>query len=133
MNFNDLWIMSIETELEKENFREAIRLATARLKEGWATGVFLDGTRQQNGRVNKPLAGAAFLSARTRAVLLPVAIINSHKALRKGFVFPRLIPIHLRIGEPILPPATRRKVDLEVTTKQLQLSINSLIDKGLIS
>ena len=34
MNFNDLWIMSIETELEKENFREAIRLAREGL--GWS-------------------------------------------------------------------------------------------------
>ena len=33
MNFNDLWIMSIEKELEKENFKEAIRLAKAGL--GW--------------------------------------------------------------------------------------------------
>ena len=34
MNFNDLWIMSIETEVEKENFREAIRLAREGL--GWS-------------------------------------------------------------------------------------------------
>jgi len=34
MNFKDLWIMSIETELEKENFREAIRLAREGL--GWS-------------------------------------------------------------------------------------------------
>ena len=34
MNFKDLWIMSIETELEKENFREVIRLAREGL--GWS-------------------------------------------------------------------------------------------------
>ena len=39
--------------------REAIRIATTRLQEGWATGVFLDGTRQIDGRVNRPMAGAA--------------------------------------------------------------------------
>ena len=111
--------------------REAIRVSTKRLNEGWATGVFLDGTRQQNGRVNKPMAGAALLSARTGSFILPVAIINSHKALRKGFLFPRLFPIHLRIGKPIPPPASRKKVDLEQTTKQLQVSINAMLDKGL--
>ena len=31
MTFNDLWIMSIEKELKKENFKEAIRLAKAGL------------------------------------------------------------------------------------------------------
>ena len=31
--------------------REAIRNASDRLNEGWATGVFLDGTRQENGEL----------------------------------------------------------------------------------
>jgi 1-acyl-sn-glycerol-3-phosphate acyltransferase len=44
--------------------RDAIRVACQRLAEGWATGVFLDGTRQRNGRVNAPLHGAALLAAR---------------------------------------------------------------------
>ncbi len=112
--------------------REAIRVATSRLEKGWATGVFLDGTRQENGRVNNPMAGAALLSARTGAKILPVAIINSHKALKRGFALPRFLPIHLRIGKTILPPNSRKKVDLEETTKQLKLSINSMIDEGLI-
>ena len=43
--------------------REAIRTATARLQEGWATGVFLDGTRQADGRVNQPMPGAASRAA----------------------------------------------------------------------
>ena len=112
--------------------REAIRVATSRLQEGWAIGVFLDGTRQENGRVNKPMAGAALLSARTGSLILPVAIINSHKALRKGLLFPRFIPIHIRIGKPIQPPSTRKKLDLVETTNQLQASINSMIDDGLV-
>ena len=112
--------------------RAAIRIATSRLKEGCATGVFLDGTRQENGRVNNPMAGAALLAARTGSQILPVAIINSHKALRKGFFLPRIIPIHIRIGKPLPPPVSRKKIDLEETTQYLKLSINSMIDKGLI-
>lgn len=53
--------------------REAIRTATAKLQEGWAIGVFLDGTRQPDGRVNTPMPGAALLAARSGAPLLPVA------------------------------------------------------------
>ena len=34
MNFNDLWINSIEKQLEKGNFKEAIRLAKEGL--GWS-------------------------------------------------------------------------------------------------
>ena len=113
--------------------REAIRIATARLLEGWATGVFLDGTRQSNGRVNSPKSGAALLAARSGAQLLPVAIINSHRALGTGSRWPRLVPIHLRIGKPIQPPETRRKHDLEAITNELKDSINSLLDKGLLN
>ncbi|WP_269622217.1 lysophospholipid acyltransferase family protein [Prochlorococcus marinus] len=112
--------------------RHAIRVASSKLNQGWATGLFLDGTRQKNGRVNNPMAGAALLAARTESNLLPVAIINSHKALRKGFLFPRFLPIHLRVGEVIPPPISRRKPDLEEVTEKLKSSINFMIDQGLI-
>ena len=108
--------------------RAAIRTATNRLDEGWATGVFLDGTRQKNGRVNNPLHGASLLAARSGAYLLPVAISNSHRALYSGTLFPRLVPIRIRIGKPIPPPNSRRKEDLELTTLRLKEKINSLLE-----
>ncbi len=110
--------------------RQAIRIATERLIEGWAIGVFLDGTRQRNGRVNAPLHGAALLSARSGSPLLPVAIVNSHRALGPGNSFPRLVPVTLRIGEPIPPPKSRKKNDLQDTSNELKRKINLLIDKG---
>ena len=108
--------------------REAIRTATAKLGEGWATGVFLDGTRQANGRVNNPLPGAALLAARSGAPLLPVAIVNSHRALGSGRIWPRLVPLQLRVGAPIPPPASRRRPDLDVTTALLKERINDLLE-----
>ena len=110
--------------------REAIRTATARLQEGWAIGVFLDGTRQPDGRVNQPMPGAALLSARSGAPLLPVAIVNSHRALGTGRSWPRLVPLQMRIGEPIPAPASRRKPELEAATLELQRRINALLDQG---
>ena len=108
--------------------REAIRTATAKLEQGWATGVFLDGTRQANGRVNNPLPGAALLAARSGAPLLPVAIVNSHRALGSGRIWPRLVPLQLRVGAPIPPPASRRRPDLDVTTALLKARINDLLE-----
>jgi 1-acyl-sn-glycerol-3-phosphate acyltransferase len=113
--------------------RDAIRVACQRLAEGWATGVFLDGTRQRNGRVNAPLHGAALLAARCGAPLLPVAILNSHRALGPKQSRLRLVPVHIRIGDPIPPPASRRREDLESTTRACQEAINRLIDEGLIA
>tara|TARA_Y100001968_G_scaffold59143_1_gene50216 strand:- start:374 stop:1060 length:687 start_codon:yes stop_codon:yes gene_type:complete len=112
--------------------REALRTASNRLNEGWATGVFLDGTRQENGRVNDPQAGAALLAARTGCPILPVAIVNSQRAFPKGSLLPRFVSIHLRVGELISPPKTRKREDLRSTTKEIQIAINSMLDKGLI-
>ncbi len=113
--------------------RAAIRTASNRLNENWAIGVFLDGTRQKDGRIIKPMPGAALLAARTGASLLPVAIVNSHRVLgtRKGL--PRLLPIHLRIGKTIPPPENRNKEDLKATTEKLKNDINSLLDLGIIN
>jgi len=113
--------------------RDAIRVACQRLAQGWATGVFLDGTRQSNGRVNAPLNGAALLAARSGAPLLPVAIINSHRALGPDQGGLRLVPVHIRIGRLIPPPASRRREDLEATTLACQEEINRLLDEGLIA
>ena len=112
--------------------REAFRTASNRLMEGWATGVFLDGTRQDNGRVNDPKAGAALLAARTGCPILPVAIVNSHRAFPKGSFLPRFVSIHLKVGELIRPPSTRKREDLTSTTNEIQLAINSMLDQGLI-
>ncbi len=112
--------------------RQAIRTASERLAQGWATGVFLDGTRQADGRVNTPLAGAALLAARAGVPLLPVAIVNSHRALGPNGAPLRLVPVHLRIGTPIPPPASRRREDLEAVTRAAQEQINALLDQGLI-
>lgn len=112
--------------------REALRTACRRLQEGWATGVFLDGTRQADGRVSRPLPGAALLAARTGLPLLPVAIINSHRALGPGGRF-KLVPVHVRIGTPIPPPASTRRADLDAVTEAAQVQINRLLDQGLIT
>jgi 1-acyl-sn-glycerol-3-phosphate acyltransferase len=61
-----------------------------------------------------------------------VAIVNSHRAFPKGSVLPRFVSIHLRLGELIQPPKTKKREDLLSTTKEIQISINSMLDKGLI-
>ena len=112
--------------------REAIRTATARLDEGWAIGVFLDGTRQTDGRVNQPRPGAALLAARSGAPLLPVAIINSHRAPRHGERLAKTsFPLPFASESQSLRQPVGRKPELEATTRELQRRINALIDQGV--
>tara|TARA_B100000700_G_scaffold330869_1_gene459639 strand:- start:2990 stop:3655 length:666 start_codon:yes stop_codon:yes gene_type:complete len=110
--------------------REAIKSALLRLQEGWATGIFLDGTRQDNGLVNNPMQGAAFLSARTGIPLLPIAIINTHRALPVGAFIPRLIPVQMKIGKLIPAPCSKKRFDLENKTKEVQENINLMINEA---
>jgi 1-acyl-sn-glycerol-3-phosphate acyltransferase len=112
--------------------REAIRTAGARLQEGWAVGVFLDGSRQADGRVHQPRPGAALLAARAGVPLLPVAILNSHRALGRGRRWPRLVPVHVRIGALVPPPASGNRADLDLCTAACQQQINALLDQGLL-
>ena len=108
--------------------REAIRTALGRLNEGWATGVFLDGTRQRSGRVENPQLGAALLAARSGAPLLPVALVNTHRALGPHQRWPRLVQVELRVGPVIPPPSGRNRAALEATTLACQEAINALLD-----
>ncbi len=112
--------------------RAAIRTASERLAQGWATGVFLDGTRQADGRVNTPQLGAALLAARSGVPLLPVAIVNSHRALGPHGAGVRLVPVHVRVGTPIPAPTSHRREELERVTRAAQDQINALLDQGLI-
>nr|AUG32303.1 1-acyl-sn-glycerol-3-phosphate acyltransferase [Paulinella longichromatophora] len=111
--------------------REAIRTARARLNEGWAIGIFPDGTRQINGRIDKPQLGAALLAFYTGAPLLPVAIINSHRAMGRNQRLPRFIPIQVCIGNPIAPPTSKDRKHLELTTQSCKDQINLLLDQGI--
>ena len=62
-----------------------------------------------------------------------MAIINSHRALGTGSRAMRLVPVHIRIGTPIPPPASRRRADLDVATRACQEQINAMLEQGLIS
>ena len=59
--------------------KNTIKTACKKLSNDNCIGIFIDGTRQKNGRVNKPKQGAALLAFKNQKLLLPVAILNSHR------------------------------------------------------
>ena len=90
-------------------------------------GIFIDGTRQKNGRVNKPKQGAALLAFKNETLLLPVAIVNSHKLIRFKYCIPIFSKIVIKVGKPVRPPQTSSRDDLNSATMYLQDKINNLI------
>jgi 1-acyl-sn-glycerol-3-phosphate acyltransferase len=88
--------------------RSAIRAALTQLDQGWGVGVFLEGTRTPDGRIPRPKLGAALIAAKAQVPLLPVSLWGTHRISVKGHPLPRSVPVTVRIGELIPPPASGR-------------------------
>ena len=107
--------------------KNSLNIAIGKLSTNHIIGIFIDGTRQRDGRVNKPKNGAALISAKTKKKLLPVAIINSHRLIRFKFLIPVFNRVIIKIGKPIEFPITSSKVDVKLTTDILKTEINKLL------
>ncbi len=110
--------------------RSAMKAAIASIQSGWATGIFLDGTRTLDGRIADPKVGAAWIAAKTQSPLLPVSLWGTHAIFRKGSAMPRSTPVTVRIGELILPPTSSDRSELEAITRRCALEINALHGLG---
>ena len=107
--------------------KNTIKIACEKLSNEKCIGIFIDGTRQKNGRVNKPKQGAALLSYKNQKLLLPVAIINSHRLIRFRYFVPFFTKIVIKVGKPVQPPKSGSKNDLILVTDNLKENINNLI------
>ncbi len=107
--------------------KNTIKIACEKLSNDNCIGIFIDGTRQKNGRVNKPKQGAALLAFKNQKLLLPVAIVNSHRLIRFKFFIPLFSKIVIKVGKPLLPPKSSSRDDLNSVTLNLQENINNLI------
>jgi len=107
--------------------KKTIKIACKKLSNDNSIGIFIDGTRQKDGRVNKPKQGAALLAFKNQKLLLPVAIINSHRLVRFKFCIPLFSKIVIKVGKPFQPPQSSSRDDLNSVTMRLQDEINYLI------
>ncbi len=107
--------------------KNTIQTACKKLSNDNSIGIFIDGTRQKNGRVNKPKQGAALLAFKNQKLLLPVAIVNSHRLIRFKFCIPLFSKIVIKVGKPVQPPQSSSRDDLHSLTILLQDRINNLI------
>jgi len=106
--------------------RAAIRAALDSLANGWAVGVFLTGTRTTDGRVTEPKLGAALLSAKAQAAIVPVSLWGTQEIVTQGKRVPRPVPVTIRIGELIQPPSSTERAQLATVTQHCADIINKL-------
>lgn len=110
--------------------RAAIRAAMNSLAQGWGVGVFLQGTRTDDGRVTEPKAGAALIAAKAQVPLLPMSINGTDKIFQHNSKFPRPVKITIHIGQAIAPPSAVTKEQLNATTQACAAAVNELHARG---
>lgn len=110
--------------------RAALRAALQAIESGWVAAVFLQGTRSADARITAPKLGAAWIAAKSQVPLLPISLWGTEKILVKGSSFPQPVPLTVRIGKAIAPPASSQKADLQAVTERCASVINSLHDMG---
>ena len=84
--------------------RKALQRAEEVLRRGQVLVLFPEGTRREGPVIEDLMEGAAFLSARTGAPIVPVGIGGSDLAMPKGNVIPKPLTIQVVIGPAIPPP-----------------------------
>ncbi|MEB3339822.1 lysophospholipid acyltransferase family protein [Okeania sp.] len=109
--------------------RSAIRSAMNSLAEGWAAGIFLQGTRTPDGKITEPKLGAALIAAKAKVPLLPVCIWGTHLVKRQGLIA-NSVPITVRIGEILPPPKSTKKEELQEVSHKCADIINKMHDLG---
>ncbi|MDY7008190.1 MAG: lysophospholipid acyltransferase family protein [Cyanobacteriota bacterium] len=109
--------------------RSAIRSALNSLEQGWAVGIFLQGTRTPDGKITEPKLGATLIAAKAKVPLLPVCIWGTHAVKRQGLIA-NYVPLTVRIGEVIPPPESTKKQELELISQKCANIINEMHDLG---
>ena len=89
--------------------RAMLRRALELLSVGEAVGIFPEGARSSDGKLNTPQPGVALLIQKSGAPVLPVGILGTHEMLPRGAKKLKRVPLKLVFGKPLtFPPDARR-------------------------
>ncbi len=106
----------------------AVKAAIRALRQGLAFGIFPEGTRARNGKLQPFKTGAAAIAARTGAKVVPAAVIGSDKAWPVGGGPRPFRPVTVRYGRPLeFGRLGLDKRSLEAATRELERAVADLL------
>lgn len=98
----------------------ALDTAARLLEEGELFGIYPEGTRARDGLLHKGHTGAARLSLRTGAPIVPVGILGTRQVQPPDTPMPKPFrPVEIRFGRPIQPAASDSVSDTRMRLRQI--------------
>ncbi len=121
-----------------DSAQRALDTAAGLLDNGDLFGIYPEGTRSRDGLLHKGHTGAARLSVRTGAPLVPVGILGTRRIQPPDTRYPRpFLPAEIRFGTPIHPAQSEHLSDtrmrLRQMTDQLMFEIRSLSGQDYVN
>ncbi|HET6689049.1 MAG TPA: lysophospholipid acyltransferase family protein, partial [Rubrobacter sp.] len=107
--------------------RGAIRAALAFLAEGWALGIFPEGTHKGAGASREVKSGVVVLALRSGASVLPVHVgkLPGPRSRLRGQ------RLHIFVGEPVhMDPALRGGAEYRAAADEIMRTIYALPERG---
>ncbi|MGA3170478.1 MAG: lysophospholipid acyltransferase family protein [Chthoniobacteraceae bacterium] len=80
----------------------ALKTIIRLVRDGQCTIVFPEGSRTVDGKLQAAQPGLGLIIAKTLAPVVPMRIFGAHEAFPRGSKLPRLRPIRIVVGEPMV-------------------------------
>jgi 1-acyl-sn-glycerol-3-phosphate acyltransferase len=115
--------------------RQALQRAEEVLARGQCLVLFPEGTRREGAAVEHLMEGAAFLSARTGAPIVPIGIGGSDLSMPKGQAVPKPYTIAVVIGPALAAPGRTgggrvSRSAVHAATEQLAGELQAVYDQA---
>ncbi len=111
-----LWIRSVGSFFVRRGQvdREAIRAGLNILRRGRVLGLFAEGRRSLDGRLQAFEDGAAYWALKVGVPVLPIGIAGSHRVMPVGGKKLQRHPVLVRIGPPVAVPRMEGRLTSEI-------------------
>ena len=106
--------------------KDSIKLIIREITEGKSLIMSPAGKISKNGKLQEFKDGVSFIAFKTKTPVVPVAIINSNKALPYGKVIPRPYKIWVKIGNPVITESfdfNRERIKRYTETMRNEISL----------
>ena len=104
----------------------AIKRSLRLLRSGKIVVIFPEGTRSHDGNLQKGQSGVGMLAFKSNAIVVPVCISGSEKALPRNSKFLKPAKIIARFGSPLIPTCGKERPDYQKFSLQVMQAIESL-------